>query len=239
MMINESSQPQSPINELPTEILCDIFSRCVDQSSARVPMQPNTNIAPMSLCHVCSTWRAAMLSIPSFWSHLRFELPLNWHSNGGPYTWDSELFARRLEWLRWWRRNLGTIEPYLQVEVRRKESVEYHGRRLSESACEFLLELMSSAQYISVGLLYRYLIQWRKEGGYVVKPHPKAHTIVSTWTSVFEFDDVWSYNQHLISVLTQNPSTLRSITIENTKFGPQESRGVQKKCQIYEVEKFG
>ncbi|KAF8173639.1 hypothetical protein BJ912DRAFT_803500, partial [Pholiota molesta] len=66
MMINESNQPQSPINELPTEILCDIFSRCVDQSSAR-PMQPNTNIAPMSLCHVCSTWRAVVLSVPPFW----------------------------------------------------------------------------------------------------------------------------------------------------------------------------
>ncbi|KAF8186759.1 hypothetical protein BJ912DRAFT_851984, partial [Pholiota molesta] len=104
-MIDESSQPKSPINDLPIEILCEIFSRCVDQSF----MQPNTKIAPMSLCHVCATWRAVVLSIPNLWSHLRFELPLNWHPNGRPFTWDRDAFFRRLEWLRWWKGNLGSI----------------------------------------------------------------------------------------------------------------------------------
>ncbi|KAF8173633.1 hypothetical protein BJ912DRAFT_71534 [Pholiota molesta] len=224
MMLNESRQPRSPINELPTEILCEIFSRCVDQSSAGVLMQPNTQIAPMLLCHVCATWRAVVLSIPPFWSHLRFELPLNWHHNGHPFTGDQELFVRRVEWLRWWRRNLREMAPYLKIELRRKvgaKGADYQRGRLSESASEFLLELMSSAQYISVGGLYRYLVQWRTEAGYVVTPHPKAHTVVATWSSVLEFGGLLTYNQYLQSVFTQT-STLRCIAIENAKFGPRE-----------------
>ncbi|KAF8173617.1 hypothetical protein BJ912DRAFT_859202, partial [Pholiota molesta] len=65
--MDKSCPPHSPINDIPTEILCEIFSRCVDQSSARVLMQPNTKIAPMLLCQVCATWRAIILSTPPLW----------------------------------------------------------------------------------------------------------------------------------------------------------------------------
>ncbi|KAF8186719.1 hypothetical protein BJ912DRAFT_1143795 [Pholiota molesta] len=132
-MIIQSSRPRNRINDLPTEILCEIFARCVDQSSARVLMQPNTKIAPMLLCQVCATWRAMALSIPPLWSHIRFSLPINWHYKQ-PFTWDQEMFTRRLEWLRWWRRNLGAMAPYLQVQLRRKEGAEYQ-----RAACQSLL----------------------------------------------------------------------------------------------------
>ncbi|KAF8173610.1 hypothetical protein BJ912DRAFT_71450 [Pholiota molesta] len=214
----------SLINELPTEILCEIFLRCVDQASARVLMlmQPNSKIAPMLLCHVCATWRATVRAIPAFWSHLRFELPLNWHSNGRPYTWDRELLTCRLAWLRWWRRHLGELAPYLQVELRRQEGEKYRRGRLSESASEFLLEFMSSAQYISVGKLYRYLIQRRTDAGYVVRVHPSAHTIVSTWDPRSEFGPLDNCNAYQKSMLSQIQSTLRCITIENVNLSAPE-----------------
>jgi hypothetical protein len=117
-MINASIRPRNIINDLPMETLCEIFSRCMDQSLARVLMQPNTRIAPMLLCHVCASWRAVVLAAPRFWSRLRFNLPLDWHFKEGPYPWDRERFARRLEWLSWWRGNLGALAPYLQVELR-------------------------------------------------------------------------------------------------------------------------
>jgi hypothetical protein len=223
MMLNESSQSRCPANELPTEILCDIFSRCVNRSSAHVLMQPNTKIAPMLLCHVCASWRAVVLDIPAFWSHLRFGLPLSWHQNGRLYTGDPELFARRVEWLRWWRRNLCDMAPYLQIELRWKDGA-YRKGRLSEATCEFLLELMCSAQYISVGRLYRYLVERRMEAGYVVAMHPKAHTVVATWMSVLEFGGLLIYSQYLQSVVTQT-STLRCIAIENAKFRAPEFEG--------------
>ncbi|KAF8173652.1 hypothetical protein BJ912DRAFT_1078152 [Pholiota molesta] len=76
MMINESNPPRIPMYELPYEILWEIFSRFVDQSSARVVMQPNTKIAPILLCQVCAPWRAVVLSTPALWAHLRFDLPV-------------------------------------------------------------------------------------------------------------------------------------------------------------------
>ncbi|KAF8173613.1 hypothetical protein BJ912DRAFT_991772 [Pholiota molesta] len=222
-MINESIQQMNPINDLPIEILCEVFSRSVDQSSARVLMQPNTKIAPMLLCQVCATWRALVLSTPPLWSHLRFELPLNWHSNGRPYAWDRKAFLRRLEWLRWWRGNLALIAPYLQIELRRGDNSHNRLGRLSKPTSEFLLELMSSAQYLSVGRLYRYLVQRRREAGYVVRIHPRAHTIVSTLDPRSDFDDTDTYNQYLTSVLTQTRSTLRHLVVENIgKLRPQE-----------------
>ncbi|KAF8196487.1 hypothetical protein BJ912DRAFT_1081632 [Pholiota molesta] len=203
-------QPICPINELPTEILCEIFSRCVDHSSARVLMQPNAEIAPMLLCHVCANWRAAVLSIPPFWAHFRFELPLNWHSNGRPYTWDPELFLRRVGWLRWWRRNLGAMAPHLQVEIREKEGAKYQG------------DVFQSLPYISVGRLYCYLVQRRTEAGYIVRIHPNAHTIVCAWAPRSEFGTPHSCNEYQKSVLSQTHSTLRYITIENVNLRAPE-----------------
>ncbi|KAF8186740.1 hypothetical protein BJ912DRAFT_1060021 [Pholiota molesta] len=221
--LKQSSQPQSPMNEVPTEILCEILARCVDLSSARALMQPSTSIAPMSLCHVCATWRAIVLATPSFWSHLRFELPLDWHANGRPYTGDPVLFARRVEWLCWWRGNLGALAPSLQVELRRTEGAKYRRGRIPAAAADFLLELLSSAQYISVGRLYRYLVQRHQEAGYVVATHPRAHTLIATWTSVTEFGGLAAYSQYLQSVVPQATSTtLRCIAIDHANLGPQD-----------------
>jgi hypothetical protein len=211
------------MNEVPTEILCEILARCVDLSSARVLLQPSTSIAPMSLCHVCATWRAIVLATPSFWSHLRFELPLDWHANGRPYTGDPALFARRVEWLRWWRGNLGALAPSLQVELRRTEGAKYRRGRVPAAAADFLLVLLSSAQWISVGRLYRYLVQRHQEAGYVVATHPRAHTLIATWTSVTEFGGLAAYSQYLQSVVPQATSTtLRCIAIDHAELGPQD-----------------
>ncbi|KAF8186733.1 hypothetical protein BJ912DRAFT_1060014 [Pholiota molesta] len=225
-MTNEPSQPRSPINDIPTEILCEIFARCVDQSSVHAFVQPNTQIAPMSLCQVCATWRAVVRATPPFWAHLRFELPLDWHANGRPYTEVPELLARRVEWLRWWRRHLGAMAPSIHAElrqVRRRAGTKYRRGRLSEPAAEFLLELLSSAQWISVGRLYRYLVQRHQEAGYVVATHRRAHTVVATWTSVSEFGGLAAYNQYLHSLVTQAAATpLRCFAIENAKLGPRD-----------------
>jgi hypothetical protein len=112
------------------------------------------------------------------------------------------------------------LAPYLQVEIRWKAGVKYQRGRLSESASEFLLESMSSAQYISVGRLYHSLVQRRTEAGYLVRVHPSAHTIVSAWGP--EIGTHYSYTQYLKSVLTQTTSTLRYITVENVNLSAQE-----------------
>jgi hypothetical protein len=83
---------------------------------------------------------------------------------------------------------------------------------------------MSSAQYISVGIFYLYLVQRRREAGRVVRLHPSAHTIISAWVPILGYygPDSDTSNQHLTSILTQTRSTLRRLVIENVRFRPQE-----------------
>ncbi|KAF8186743.1 hypothetical protein BJ912DRAFT_970601, partial [Pholiota molesta] len=83
---------------------------------------------------------------------------------------------------------------------------------------EFLLEFMSSAQYISVGRLYRYLVQRRKKTGFVVRIHPNARTIVSTYVRSFEDPNVRT--EYVTSLLTHAHSTLRYLVIENPRLAP-------------------
>ncbi|KAF8173661.1 hypothetical protein BJ912DRAFT_931884 [Pholiota molesta] len=149
-------------------------------------------------------------------------LSLNWHYKQ-PFTWDQEMFTRRLEWLRWWRRNLGPMAPYLQVQLRRKGGAEYQRGRFSESASEFLLEFLSSAQYISVGLLYQYLVQRHRKGGYVGRLHHGAHTIISAWVPKSKFSEPDADHTHyLTSVLRETRATLRHLVIENVFLRPEE-----------------
>lgn len=226
-MNNASSPNRGPVTNLPYELLCAIFTRCVQYSSAHALLQPNTKIAPMLLCQVCATWRAVVLSAPFLWSHLRFELQIHWHRNGRPFIWDPDVFERRLDWLRWWRQNLGSTAPYLQAEVRPSDYAQtgriYCRGRLSESTCDFLLEFMSSAQYISVGCLYWYLVCRRVEAGYVVGIHPNAHTVVAA-SYVSEWGDyrLVDCNHYLTSALTETQSTLRHLVIEDPRLGPRD-----------------
>jgi hypothetical protein len=55
------------INELPPEILGEIFVRCLPRK-AWIPHCPSVLEAPMLLCQVCSRWRELTLSLPTLWS---------------------------------------------------------------------------------------------------------------------------------------------------------------------------
>lgn len=110
------------------------------------------------------------------------------------------------------------------VEIRRDANRSYRQGRLprSESIAEFLLEFMSSAQYLSVGRPYRYLIQQSTEMGYMVRLHPNTHTIVSRWSPTSELDNSITRNQYVTYVLAQTHSTLRYPVVENSRLDPWE-----------------
>jgi hypothetical protein len=99
---------------------------------------PRTHAA---LPGVCATWRAAVLSIPHLVSP-RFALPLNCHANAPPFTWDPELLMRMV------------VAPPVH------DGAISPGGGTSEGGRKVLVgpSLMASTQYISVGLLYRYLV---------------------------------------------------------------------------------
>lgn len=58
----------SPVRRLPPEILCQIFLDAISSESQK----PHKNLAPLSLCQVCESWRWAALGLPKLWTHLVF-----------------------------------------------------------------------------------------------------------------------------------------------------------------------
>ncbi|KAJ7164785.1 hypothetical protein C8R43DRAFT_1232897 [Mycena crocata] len=58
----------SPILELPPELVCEIFLRCLPPPHAGV--LPSSLTAPLLLTHVCSQWRVIALSLPQLWTSL-------------------------------------------------------------------------------------------------------------------------------------------------------------------------
>jgi hypothetical protein len=79
---------------------------------------------------------------------------------------------------------------------------------------------MSSAQYISVGRLYSYLVCKRAEAGYAVRIHPNAHTVVLA-SYACEWDDyqLVDCTHYLTSALTEKQPPLRRLVLEEHRLG--------------------
>ncbi|KAF8171112.1 hypothetical protein BJ912DRAFT_860747, partial [Pholiota molesta] len=111
---------ESPVNKLPYDLLREIFLRCLSENPL-YDAQPDTTIAPMLLCHVCSSWRAVALMSASLWSHLYVRLPLLWEGEGAEeiklVVRSKVAFTRDLEFLPWWRKNQGSVALFLRLDV--------------------------------------------------------------------------------------------------------------------------
>lgn len=58
----------SPFRRVPTDVLCEIFERCLPEMSTGGKMNVLSNFdAPLLLCHVCSEWRRTALGFPPLW----------------------------------------------------------------------------------------------------------------------------------------------------------------------------
>ena len=62
----------SSIRRLPTDILREIFSHCLDSTRNHIMSAAE---APMLLTHVCSLWRSVALTSPDMWAKLHIPLP--------------------------------------------------------------------------------------------------------------------------------------------------------------------
>jgi hypothetical protein len=112
--------PENPSSKLPYELLSQIFIHCLPLHPLTEP-QPNTKIAPMLLCHVCSSWRDVALTCTPIWSHLFFKLPILWDPREGhPIVWDSKALIGDIECLQWWRKNQGSIPPSIHFDFRQR-----------------------------------------------------------------------------------------------------------------------
>ncbi|KDR76685.1 hypothetical protein GALMADRAFT_1328599 [Galerina marginata CBS 339.88] len=136
-----------PIQDLPLDKLQEIFTRCLppDAMSHR---QPDTKIAPMLLCHICSYWRAVALGIPRLWTDLYHvlriyaEVPNRMLLSEGIHKGD-------LDFLSWWKLNIGTVHPRLRVMVQWVKGNPGFEVGKSDGS---LLSLVSAARHLDIDI---------------------------------------------------------------------------------------
>ncbi|KAJ6617633.1 hypothetical protein B0H10DRAFT_2032296 [Mycena sp. CBHHK59/15] len=67
-LANEDQQHSPPIQNLPPELLCEIFAFTLPQMHEHSPSAPQMHESPWVLGHVCRHWRTLALACPVLWS---------------------------------------------------------------------------------------------------------------------------------------------------------------------------
>ncbi|KAF8188990.1 hypothetical protein BJ912DRAFT_850978, partial [Pholiota molesta] len=111
------SSTKSPIGAVPYDVLLDIFVHCLPHDRLEI-RQPNMSIAPILLCHICSSWRTVALAAPILWSHLLYRVPV-WEMDDYSGRW--AFLEREIEFIRWWKKNQGLIAPFLRLDIERHD----------------------------------------------------------------------------------------------------------------------
>ncbi|KAF8171094.1 hypothetical protein BJ912DRAFT_804032, partial [Pholiota molesta] len=102
----------SPISKVPYDILQEIFIQCLP-GHPLADRQPNPMIAPVLLCHICSSWRTVALASPMLWVHLYCHLRIEEIFDSG--RWTINFDERKMEFIQWWRLNHGSVAPVLSL----------------------------------------------------------------------------------------------------------------------------
>jgi hypothetical protein len=149
----------STASTLPYDILEEIFLQCLPQFPLD-EIQPNVKIAPMLLCHLCSSWRTVALAYPPLWRHLRYRLPIRWEE-GRPIVWISTTFFSDMDFLKRWKENQGSQGPFVHLNFyyQPEYGATCQALPLENNAMKFLVNYLSTAQYLDVDRFTRYLLQ--------------------------------------------------------------------------------
>jgi hypothetical protein len=169
---------------LPYDILREIFLHCLPDDRLDNP-QPNSSDPPMLLCYVCSYWRKVTLASPSLWSHIFYRLPIRWDIEGRPIIWDLNRFMVDMKFLNWWRRNQGSMAPFIRFQFyqERDRDLEHKESYMDGDIMKFFIDYLSSAQYLDVGPFARYLFRQDSASGFPVAS-PNLHTLVAYYEDV-------------------------------------------------------
>lgn len=173
---------------LPYDILREIFLHCLPDDHLDI-LQPNSRDPPMLLCYVCSYWRKVALASPSLWSHIYYRLPIRWDIEGRPIIWDLNRFMVDMKILNWWRKNQGSMGPFIRFQFYQERDIEYKESYLEGDIMKFFIEYLSSAQYLDVGPFARYLFRQDSASGFPVAA-PNLHTLVAYYEDV-AFADIF------------------------------------------------
>ncbi|KAF8174873.1 hypothetical protein BJ912DRAFT_989408 [Pholiota molesta] len=222
-----TSITRSPFTSIPYDVLREIFHQCLpeDRLNDNHCWQPSTKTAPLLLCHVCSSWKAAALEIASLWTHLHIRLPIVWDDEGNPLVRNSAAFMRDIEFMKWWRTKHRSMAPFLRfgicpINVEPRTGIL--GTHLDSEAADFLFDYMSSAHYLDIGLFYPYLIRHGVERGLRILL-PKLHTLIWDSSCLLAYDeededddDEYYVVDAKLDLPSQIPATVRHLSIQYT-----------------------
>ncbi|KAF9479223.1 hypothetical protein BDN70DRAFT_700791 [Pholiota conissans] len=231
---NSATNFDSPIGNIPYDVLREIFLHCLPHNPHEWRnRQPSTKIAPILLCHVCSSWRTVALTSPKLWTHIGYYFPAEWTriKSGSDRYW--AIRPKDLEFIQWWRKNHGAIPPFLsftteadQLEVQDiaeapisdlpKKSKMFAAVQKLRACQACLLLYMASAQCLDISMPFWNMIlrsgernQWPM--------FPNLHTLTSSWNL---YDPLSIVHDDFIGLLPHcSPMLLRRLHIHFADFG--------------------
>ncbi|KAF8171530.1 hypothetical protein BJ912DRAFT_1148494 [Pholiota molesta] len=185
-----TSEPSagSPIGKVPYDILREIFIHCLPSPTIDIvknwdDVQPDPTSAPILLCRICSSWRTIALTVATLWTHFRYTFHI---IKGKDYDVKSasgkfKFVARQIEFIRWWRTNQGRIAPSLEFldiyPLKGRDVKQKDAEDVTLDALDFLLESITSAQFLHIHQLFWHKIEARITAGHRVV-FPNLHTLL-------------------------------------------------------------
>lgn len=107
-------ESQVTFQDFPAEIFEIIFVGALPDDVLD-QKQPNTKIAPMLLCHICSQWRSIALQLPRLWMCLYHFIripPCMSYGSVVPVPLNKRIRPNAAEFLQWWWCNLSVNRSF-------------------------------------------------------------------------------------------------------------------------------
>lgn len=155
MQPNSGALSASPISKIPLDVIREIFAHSLPSDPLR-ECQPNTIVAPILLCHICSWWRTVALAFPTLWSHLSYCLHPTVTEEEDPdgIAIKSLVISKKeIDFLRWWKKNHGAVAPFIRLGVKYPYDAA-EGLPPPAKEMTFIWEYLSTAQYLDLDKFY-------------------------------------------------------------------------------------
>ncbi|KAF9471453.1 hypothetical protein BDN70DRAFT_901339 [Pholiota conissans] len=182
------------MNTLPYDVVQEIFIHSLPLYPLRSYDMRTEDIrrhqlVPMILCHVCTFWRMVAFTTPILWSHLSAHLTIDEFESDFDWYIVSE---NQIEFIRWWKSHQGSvIPPFLTLTATvgyvRNQYRPRHKKPLASESEFFLLDYLTSAQYLDIDVFFWHRVgDIAKEGGRVA--FPNLHTVIEDVAEVQSTD---------------------------------------------------
>ncbi|KAF9480564.1 hypothetical protein BDN70DRAFT_877394 [Pholiota conissans] len=212
-VIPSKSRSRGPIENLPIDVLREIFTLCLPRIPLDDAFQPNLHEAPMLLCHICSFWRMVALTTPTLWNRLTYCFTVHQTT---PQFGSWAFLEDQVEFVRWWQANHESIAPFLTIS----SDIVYSGYERDtvqewvpvEEIDHFLEDYFMTAQYLDLDGFFWSRILKRAEGlGHDGYCFPNLHTVVErlSWGQLAL--------PFLGPTLDKHPSRVRRLHVADTK----------------------